>query len=167
MGFKIKKNTLRPGVAIYKSNLRTAGELAVARGLEVIRSSVVPLTPVVTGRLKNSLSGRTSVQSILIKGKGLGFFKEVQNAVMAGGVITKSTSISRTLSFETNDSVYNISNKDSKVVGTIGTNVPYAKYVEFGTSKQKAQYFFTNGFTLARDNVRRTIINTLKHANSN
>jgi HK97 gp10 family phage protein len=133
MGFKVHKNTIKKGLDDYKKSLGTAGELAVARGLEVIRSTVVDVTPVDTGRLKNSIGSKVAIRGI--KGSGEGIFE--------------------------------VEKTGHKVVGTIGTNVPYARHVEFGTSKSRPRYFFTLGFAFARDKVRKVIINTLKDANRN
>ena len=123
MGLRITKNTISAGLKREKLNMQTRGELAINRGLEVIRSEVVPLTPRLTSRLVNSIQGKAQVR---------------------------------------NDDIYKVDSKGSKITGVVGTNVPYAKFVEFGTHRQKAQLYFTRGFNQAKDKVKQTIINTMK-----
>ena len=50
----------------------------------------------------------------------------------------------------------------TKVIGKIGSKVPYAPYVEFGTSRFSGRYCLTQGLEDSRDNVRKIIINTMK-----
>lgn len=120
MGVKITKNTFPKNIAKIKAETITKEKLAVRRGLEVARSSIVPITPVDTSRLKNSINGQSG------------------------------------------DSVFQVTQKGQRVVGVIGTNVPYARFVEFGTSRQRPQYYFTRGWNLAKENIRLTIKNTLQ-----
>jgi len=123
MGLRITKNTISTGLKKEKTNIQTRGELAINRGLEVIRSEVVPLTPRISSRLVNSIEGRAQQKG---------------------------------------DDVYKVDSKGGKITGVIGTNVPYAKFVEFGTHKMKARLYFTRGFNQSKDKVRQTIINTMK-----
>lgn len=55
------------------------------------------------------------------------------------------------------DSVYKVEEFPTKVEGVIGTNVPYAKFPEFGTSRMKGKFFFTTGFQQAEPEVRSVI----------
>lgn len=55
---RIVKNTLQSGIKNMKRGLKDAQELAINRGLEVLRSGTVPLTPVVSGRLAGSIDGK-------------------------------------------------------------------------------------------------------------
>ena len=57
------------------------------------------------------------------------------------------------------DSVYSVEDKQTKTVGVLGTNVPYARRVEFGfvgqdklgrNYDQKGRYYFTRGFLIAK-----------------
>lgn len=123
MGLKITKNTIGTGLKREGQSMQARGELAINRGLEVIRSEVVPLTPRKTSRLVYSIQGQAQQEG---------------------------------------DDVYKVDNNGSKITGVVGTNVPYAKFVEFGTHKQEAQLYFTRGFNQSKDKVRQTIINTLK-----
>ena len=60
------------------------------------------------------------------------------------------------------DSVFNIEEKPMRVIGVIGTNVEYGKFVEFGTSRQRPQFPFTRGFESAKPAVNTVIQTTLK-----
>jgi HK97 gp10 family phage protein len=44
------------------------------------------------------------------------------------------------------DGINEIKNEGRDIVGYVGTNVPYASYQEFGTSKMKGKYYLTKGF---------------------
>jgi hypothetical protein len=57
MGFKVTKNTIPQGLSKAKTIADEYSELAIKRGLEAIRSSIVPITPVISGRLKGSVQG--------------------------------------------------------------------------------------------------------------
>lgn len=52
--------------------------------------------------------------------------------------------------------------KENIVIGVIGTNVPYAKAVEFGTSRFSGRFYFTRGFNSVISSISSVIINTLK-----
>lgn len=126
MKYEIIKNTIPSGI---KRDLRITGrnmELAVERGLEVMRSSTLPFVPVKTGRLKGSIATRI--------GK---------------------------------DSIYNVESESGKqmprqVRGILGTNVEYAKAVEFGTSKRRGRYYLTRGVQAAKEPLKLVIFNTLR-----
>ena len=97
------------------------GRLAIERALESVRSSIVPLTPRLTGRLAGSIGGHAQV----------------------GG-----------------DSIYTVKQKGNMVIGTIGSNVPYALAQELTNPTKKG--FFTRGFNQARSKVLGIIKNTLR-----
>lgn len=48
--------------------------------------------------------------------------------------------------------------------GTLSTNVEYAPYVEFGTSRQKAQPFLATGARLAKPKIDRMAIDEIRKA---
>jgi HK97 gp10 family phage protein len=48
------------------------------------------------------------------------------------------------------DSIYSVETSNSSIKGTVGTNVPYAVFVEFGTSRMAPRYYFTAGFEGAK-----------------
>ena len=126
MGLTIIKNTIPKEIAKQEDRVGRKSILAVSRGLEVIRTFIIPRTPVKTGRLKGSITTRTG-----------------------------------------RDSIYSVDSEKSlgkvqRVVGTIGTRVPYAKYVEFGTSRFSGRHYFTNGINASRDTLERVILNTLR-----
>lgn len=125
MGLKVTKNTIGKGLNKVKLETQNKGELAIKRAMEVARSEIVPETPVVTSRLKNSLQGFSSTT---FKGK------------LLGG----------------SDAISEIKYKGKRIIGFIGTNVPYALSVEL---KRK---FFSRGFAKARKNMELTIKNTLR-----
>lgn len=52
--------------------------------------------------------------------------------------------------------------KETLVIGVVGTNVPYARAVEFGTSRFKGRFYFTRGFNSVLSTISAVIINTLK-----
>lgn len=58
MGSKITKNTIDEGFKKLEKHGENATVLAIERGLEVLRSSIVPLTPIVSGRLAGSIQGK-------------------------------------------------------------------------------------------------------------
>lgn len=130
--YKTVKNTIPARTKKMRAEFATKGGLAVGRGLEVIRSEVVPLTPVVTSRLKNSIQGQPKLQDDMIW------------SVVRNGLV---------------------------IIGTVGTNVPYAARIEFGfvgadklgrNYNQAGKFYFTRGFNLAKPKVDRVIANTLR-----
>lgn len=56
--FKITKDTITLGLKETEKEVQSKAELAVARGLMVMRNHIVPLTPRKTGRLVGSISGK-------------------------------------------------------------------------------------------------------------
>jgi hypothetical protein len=65
------------------------------------------------------------------------------------------------------NSIYNIETEKRngevhKVIGEFGTNVPYAKYVEFGTSRFSGRYYMTRGIQSCQTTLRAVILSTLK-----
>jgi hypothetical protein len=58
MGFKITKNTINKGLEKLEDYSNTIPQLAIKRGLEVMRTAIVPKTPKISGRLQGSLSGK-------------------------------------------------------------------------------------------------------------
>ena len=126
MGLKIIKNTIPKGIQKEIKDNSYKMVTAVERGLEVIRSGIVPLVPVKTGRLKGSISSRVDKDAVY----GIDSQKR-GNAVV-------------------------------KVVGKIGTSLPYAAAVEFGTSRFSGRYYMTRGIENSKEMVQRVIYNTLK-----
>lgn len=55
-----------------------------------------------------------------------------------------------------------ITSKVEGEVGIVGTNVEYAPYVEFGTSKMGAQPYLFPALELERDNVAKDIADALR-----
>lgn len=124
--FTIIKNTIPKGIKNQQDGIGKKSVLAVARGLEVMRSYVLPYVPVKTGRLKGSIA----------------------------------TSVGR-------ESIHNISTEKflgvpQRVVGLIGTRVPYAKAVEYGTSRFVGRRYFTQGIQRSEATLKRVILETLK-----
>lgn len=126
MGLTIIKNTIPKGVRNQEDKIGKRGVLAVSRGLEVIRSYVLPYVPVKTGRLKGSITTRTGRDSIYSV-----------NTEKRGGVV-------------------------QRVVGEIGTRVPYAKAVEYGTSRFEGRRYFQRGIARSESALKAVICNTLK-----
>ncbi len=60
------------------------------------------------------------------------------------------------------EGVMNVQTSDNEIVGTMGTLVPYARHVEFGTSKMKARYYFTQGLEAAKKTALQIISNTMQ-----
>jgi len=65
------------------------------------------------------------------------------------------------------DSIYSIDTQKrlgiaQRVVGEFGTNVPYARAVEFGTSRFSGRYYFTHGIQNCQDTLRQVILSTLR-----
>lgn len=120
---RLVKNTVSLGLVRESKRIQKKANLAVKRGLEAIRSEIVPLTPVKTSRLKGSILGR--------------------------GV-------------EKDDSIFKVEDKGRKIIGVIGTNVPYAKFVEFGTSKMAPRRFFSTGVQNSIEKVRSILLVTLR-----
>lgn len=122
----IVKNTIPAGIKAYIKNSEKKSELAIKRGLEVMRSYTLPFVPVKTGRLKGSLTSRVSKEGIY-------------NVGQKGNSLT-----------------------GRRFIGEFGTNVPYASYVEFGTSRFKGRYYMTKGISASREALKAVIFNTLK-----
>jgi len=83
------------------------------------------------------------------------------------GRLKGSIAGSVTESSEEGDSVYDITTESSdnaitKVIGKIGTNVPYARKVEFGTSKIPGRYYMTRGISASREQLIDVISKALK-----
>lgn len=119
--FTVVKNTIPAGIKAYIKKSGDRSELAIKRGLEVMRSHTLPYVPVKTGRLKGSLTSRVSKEGI-----------------------------------------YNVGQEGRRFVGEFGTNVPYASYVEFGTSRFKGRYYMTRGVSASREALKAVIYNTLR-----
>lgn len=120
MGLKIVKNTLTSGIEDKRQEVKKRMVTGMKNAIETVRSSVVPLTPRVTGRLVLSLQGQTQ--------------EKIEKIDIMG----------------------------TKVIGWIGTKVPYALRVEFFSKKNK--FYFKRGFDNATDSVRRifaAVINSL------
>lgn len=52
------------------------------------------------------------------------------------------------------DAVYEIKTPKNKVEGYLGTNVSYAAFVEFGTSRQSANPYFSRGLRSATPSIQ-------------
>lgn len=134
MIYHTTKNNFPKMVFLKQRALRKYGKTAVERSLEVARAKIIPLTPVVTSRLVNSIQGRPQVRGDSIK--------DVQVNTANGIMIT----------------------------GVLGSNVPYAARVEFGFNgtdslgrkyNQKGQFFFSQGFSAATEDIKRVTKATL------
>lgn len=126
MGLFIIKNTIPRGIKNQQDIIGKKGVMAVSRGLEVMRSYILPYVPVKTGRLKGSIAtsiGKDSIHSVKTE---------------------KSFGIPQ------------------RIVGEIGTRVPYAKAVEYGTSRFKGRRYFTRGIQRSETTLKRVILETLK-----
>lgn len=122
----IIKNTIPKGIKNQQDSIGKKSVLAVARGLEVMRSYVLPYVPVKTGRLKGSIAtsvGKESIHSV------------------------------------TTEKILGI---PQRVVGLLGTKVPYAKSVEYGTSRYAGRRYFTQGIQRSEATLKRVILETLK-----
>lgn len=64
---------------------------------------------------------------------------------VAGGVVQKK------------DTVFFVKRTKNAVEGYVGTNVPYAKHYEFGTSRMKGRHSFRDGFLSAVDDTKAVI----------
>lgn len=64
------------------------------------------------------------------------------------------------------DAIYKIETTKIAIIGYIGTNVPYAKFVEYGTSRMSGKHYLTSGFEIAKPYVlgifQKTIQSVLK-----
>ena len=123
--FQITKETVTRALLREHKKALKRGRLAVQRGLEVMRSFVIPFTPIKTGRLVGSIEGQ---------------------ALSEG------------------DAVFGIRVEGNTVIGVMGTNVPYAKHLEFGTSRIKPRRFFQRGIDKSVETVKRVVQTTMKVA---
>jgi HK97 gp10 family phage protein len=60
------------------------------------------------------------------------------------------------------ESIFDVKKGTKTIIGTIGTAVPYAKPVEFGTSRFKGRRMFTRGIFNSKSNVQSIIKSTLQ-----
>lgn len=132
---EVTKNTISQGLQAAKTSFEKKATLAVGRALQVIRKEIVtdPFLPVVSGRYKNSIQGKSN--------KGI------------------------------DESIYNVTSNPTDVVGVVGTNVPYAKRLEYGFNgndslgrkiNQTPGGYFERGFKKAKTKVKLVIDNTMK-----
>lgn len=141
-GLVITKDTLTKGLKGWNTKLMDQTMLAVARGIEYIRTDMVSdpaLIPVVTGRLKGSIAGYSK--------------RALELGVVTGKNVVQTIDKDK-------DSINEIKREGNWVIGYIGTNVPYAWKVEM-FSRQHAG-FFTRGFTKASSGAITVIVNSLK-----
>lgn len=125
-------------------NYMTAGEKAIRRGLEIIRGKAVQYeVNVDTGRLKGSLGG--------------GMFESVVQRVEKRIKSGKTTNRDNTP--QAGDAVLQVEVGKDDVVGIVGTNVPYAKDIEYGNTE--SQGFFQRAIDDTKDDVDKVIKSTL------
>ncbi|HLN60725.1 MAG TPA: HK97 gp10 family phage protein [Symbiobacteriaceae bacterium] len=60
------------------------------------------------------------------------------------------------------DAYYELTERDGQVVVAVGTNVPYAAEVEYGTSQAAGQHFLDKALETARQQFSRTCENVWK-----
>lgn len=107
--------------------------------------------PVDTGRLRNSISHLVSGQGA----KTVEYTAREYTTTKSGKKSKRRKTVN--CSYQTGSA----SGDNSKTV-YIGTNVEYAPYVEFGTSKQKPQPYLKPAVTEHVDKYRRIVKSTLK-----
>jgi HK97 gp10 family phage protein len=123
MGLIITKNTVRTGIKKAEEMMNKNVLDALIGAEKLAKISIAKKTPIDTTRLVNSVkaeSGRT-----VTKGK---MSKRLKQNLPAG-----------------KDVVRFVEMDEKKASLVFGTNVPYSKFVEFGTSRQKANPFFSDG----------------------
>jgi HK97 gp10 family phage protein len=140
MSLKVTKNTIRQGVAKAREGMNENIIDALVAGEKVAKASIARGTPVDTSRTVNSIraeSGRA------IRGGKL--TKRLRKNLPAGKDVVRFIEV-----------------VNGKISLVFGTNVPYTPFIEFGTSRQKAQPFFSNGLKNAERSVAAAMRSKIK-----
>lgn len=142
MGIIVTKNTIRKGVEMARQSLDEGVFNALISSENVLRAKIVKEAPIDTSRLVNSLKN-TSGRNVT-SGKLTNRLKEN---------LPKGKDVVR---FVDNDF------KNNKVSLVFGTSVPYSKFVEFGTSRQRANPFFLRGFKNGKAEINNEFAKNLR-----
>lgn len=136
MSLKVTKNTIDKGLNERRQLLQSGGRRALDAGARVSRIAAARNTPVDTSRLVNSFRAQDSLQ-------------------VTQGKLTAR--MAKTNKPQSSDVVQRYTLRQDRYSLEFGSGVPYAKFVEFGTSKQRPRYFFSESFRGSFGNMVRAI----------
>ena len=159
---KITKNTVSSGIDQYVDVLFNRTKAVLSNAAADIMDSTSNITPVDTTRLQNSFKqgGRSKQTVNTFK---IPFLKDEKEAMKFPN-ISKIFGTSRVTKdfFGGDDTVAEFTYKPRREVSIkFGTKVPYARYVELGSSRIAPRLFFTNTLNEKRSGVRKYLIENL------
>lgn len=154
MGLVITKNTVTDGLQQAKISMFNRVTSSLKREAKVMLDETSINAPVDTSRLANSLAQKgtadTGARATRIRVSSLKDMKEIPSKFTKKRYAKKKDS---QVFKGKDDAIGELTINDNEQSIRFGTKVPYAAAQEFGTSKIKGKYYFTNAYTSTKAGI--------------